>query len=41
MNNDAHRFYERLGFEVIEEFGAYKHMEWKSDPATAAGPSAT
>ena len=30
MNNDAHRFYERLGFEVIEEMGAYKHMEWKS-----------
>ena len=30
MNNDAHRFYERLGFVVIEEFGAYKHMEWKS-----------
>jgi len=41
MNNDAHRFYERLGFEVIEEFGAYKHMEWKSDPATAAGAPAT
>ena len=30
LNNDAHRFYERLGFVVIEEFGAYKHMEWKS-----------
>jgi GNAT superfamily N-acetyltransferase len=29
LNNDAHRFYERLGFVVIEEFGAYKHMEWK------------
>ncbi len=41
MNNDAHRFYERLGFEVIEEIGAYKHMEWKSDPGTAAGGSVT
>ncbi|MEK6336036.1 MAG: GNAT family N-acetyltransferase [Acidobacteriota bacterium] len=30
LNNDAHRFYERLGFVEIEEFGAYKHMEWKS-----------
>ena len=29
LNNDAHRFYERLGFVVIEDFGAYKHMEWK------------
>ncbi len=40
MNNDAHRFYERLGFEVIEEFGAYKHMEWKSDSPAAAADSA-
>ena len=30
LNNDAHRFYERLGFVVIEEFGAYKHMEWRA-----------
>ncbi|HXM34526.1 MAG TPA: GNAT family N-acetyltransferase [Pyrinomonadaceae bacterium] len=30
MNNEAHRFYERLGFVVIEEFGAYKHMEFKA-----------
>ncbi|HEV3469570.1 MAG TPA: GNAT family N-acetyltransferase [Pyrinomonadaceae bacterium] len=30
LNNDAHRFYERLGFAVIEEFGGgYKHMEWR------------
>lgn len=29
LNNEAHRFYERLGFVVIEDFGAYKHMEWK------------
>lgn len=32
LNNDAHRFYERLGFVVIEEFGgAYKHMEWRPE----------
>jgi ribosomal protein S18 acetylase RimI-like enzyme len=30
LNNDAHRFYERLGFVVIEDLGGYKHMEWKS-----------
>ena len=29
LNNDAHRFYERLGFEIIEDLGAYKHMEWR------------
>ncbi len=29
LNNDAHRFYERLGFTVIEDLGAYKHMEWR------------
>jgi len=29
MNDDAHRFYERLGFVVIADLGAYKHMEWK------------
>lgn len=29
LNNDAHRFYERLGFVVIEELGAYKHMEYR------------
>jgi len=31
MNTDALRFYERLGFVVIEDLGAYKHMEWKSE----------
>jgi len=29
LNNDAHRFYERLGFVVIEDLGAYKHMEFQ------------
>ena len=28
LNQDAHRFYERLGFVVIDDLGAYKHMEW-------------
>ena len=28
LNNNAHRFYERLGFVVIEDVGGYKHMEW-------------
>lgn len=31
LNNNAERFYERLGFERIEDFGAYKHMEWRSN----------
>ena len=29
LNNNAHRFYERLGFVVIEDMGGYKHMEWR------------
>jgi GNAT superfamily N-acetyltransferase len=29
LNDDAHRFYERLGFTIIEDLGAYKHMEWR------------
>jgi GNAT superfamily N-acetyltransferase len=31
LNKDAHRFYERLGFAMIEDLGAYKHMEWKGN----------
>jgi GNAT superfamily N-acetyltransferase len=31
LNNDAHRFYERLGFTAIEDLGAYKHMEWRPE----------
>lgn len=32
MNEDARRFYERLGFRVFEEVGGgYLHMEWKQD----------
>ena len=35
LNNDAHRFYERLGFELIEDFGAYKHMEYRNKSSAA------
>jgi ribosomal protein S18 acetylase RimI-like enzyme len=31
LNNNAERFYERLGFKQIEDFGAYKHMEWRKE----------
>jgi GNAT superfamily N-acetyltransferase len=31
LNNNAERFYERLGFKRIEDFGAYKHMEWRAN----------
>jgi ribosomal protein S18 acetylase RimI-like enzyme len=34
LNNDAHRFYERLGFVVIEDLGAYKHMEYRPEGLT-------
>jgi GNAT superfamily N-acetyltransferase len=30
LNSDAHRFYERLGFVMIEDLGAYRHMEFRS-----------
>lgn len=29
LNNNALQFYERLGFVVIEDHGAYKHMEYR------------
>jgi ribosomal protein S18 acetylase RimI-like enzyme len=29
LNTSAFRFYERLGFETIEDLGGYKHMEWR------------
>jgi ribosomal protein S18 acetylase RimI-like enzyme len=28
LNDNAHRFYERLGFTTIEDLGGYKHMQW-------------
>ena len=36
LNNNAHRFYERLGFVVIEDIGGYKHMEWRGQPSTTS-----
>ena len=38
LNDNAFRFYERLGFTTIEDVGAYKHMEWKAeqDQSTSA-----
>jgi GNAT superfamily N-acetyltransferase len=29
LNNNAHRFYKRLGFVDIEDLGGYKHMQWR------------
>ena len=37
LNHDAQRFYGRLGFVEFEEVGAYKHMEWRSEPPAVAG----
>ena len=31
LNDNAHRFYERLGFVTIEDVGGYKHMEWRAE----------
>ena len=28
LNDNANRFYERLGFKTIEDVGGYLHMEW-------------
>jgi GNAT superfamily N-acetyltransferase len=35
LNNNAHRFYERLGFVVIDDVGGYKHMEYRSQEQKA------
>ena len=37
LNTEAQRFYERLGFVVFEDVGAYKHMEWRKREAGADG----
>jgi len=34
LNDNAYRFYERLGFKTIEDLGGYKHMEWRPEPDT-------
>lgn len=39
LNDNAHRFYERLGFVVIEDLGGYKHMEWV--PGRSENPCST
>ncbi|HZI18132.1 MAG TPA: GNAT family N-acetyltransferase [Pyrinomonadaceae bacterium] len=42
LNEDARRFYERLGFEVTEVInGAYLHMEWKGRDKAAPGAGAS
>ena len=38
LNNDADRFYVRLGFTVIEELGAYRHMEWRANTNLQPSP---
>jgi ribosomal protein S18 acetylase RimI-like enzyme len=34
LNDDAKRFYERLGFVTIDDLGAYQHMEWRAEDAS-------
>jgi predicted GNAT family acetyltransferase len=41
LNANAHRFYERLGFVVIEDLDAYKHMEWAPGEFGQSGQSQT
>jgi len=36
LNDNAHRFYERLGFVEIDDVGGYKHMEWRADQEQAS-----
>ena len=36
LNNNAHRFYERLGFVTIEDLGGYRHMEWRGKVESSA-----
>lgn len=31
LNENASRFYERLGFKTIEDVGGYLHMEWRPE----------
>ena len=35
LNDNAFRFYERLGFVTIEDLGGYKLMEWAPDQSQA------
>jgi ribosomal protein S18 acetylase RimI-like enzyme len=36
---DAVRFYERLGFQLIEENGSHLKMEWRNSPKNSDQPS--
>jgi ribosomal protein S18 acetylase RimI-like enzyme len=38
LNDNAYRFYERLGFKTIEDLGGYKHMEWLPGQDTNDNP---
>lgn len=38
LNDNAYRFYERLGFVTIEDQGGYKHMEWIPGESHTATP---
>jgi len=31
LNQDALRFYQRLGFRIFEDVGGYQHMEWRGE----------
>ena len=35
LNENAYRFYERLGFKTIEDAGGYLHMEWLPGQSSA------
>lgn len=37
LNDNAHRFYERLGFVIIEDLDAYKHMEYRPAGGKSGG----
>ena len=39
LNENAHRFYERLGFVEIEDVGGYKHMEWRAEQNQSSSAS--
>lgn len=38
LNDNAHVFYERLGFKTFEDVGGYKHMEWLPGQGTNDNP---
>ena len=38
LNDNASRFYERLGFKTIEDAGGYNHMQWLPGQDTNENP---